>query len=171
MIKRGLMAFMRSSLDRANNTWCFNYIINESRWKGSGCRLMMLRMQNNLIACVIVVFLCIISSSIVGAISVLARMVPAAMVNAYLYLTACKSTPSVVTRLCHFASFDSFIAIGMQNNLIAYVVIDILCIISSSIVGAVSVLACMVPAAIVKAYLNLIACKFRLLVFPGLVII
>ncbi|KAH9278473.1 hypothetical protein ECG_09289 [Echinococcus granulosus] len=87
-VKRGLMAFIRSSLDGAN-TLCFNYIINRSRWKGSGCRLMMLRMQNNLIACVIVVFLCIISSSIVGAISVLARMVPAAMVNAYLYLTAC----------------------------------------------------------------------------------
>ncbi|KAH9278114.1 hypothetical protein ECG_09290 [Echinococcus granulosus] len=88
-VKRGLMAFIRSSLDGANTTWCFNYIINGSRWKGSGCRLMMLRMQNNLIACVIVVFLCIISSTIVGAVSVLARMVPAAMVNAYLYLTAC----------------------------------------------------------------------------------
>ncbi|EUB53830.1 hypothetical protein EGR_11319 [Echinococcus granulosus] len=68
-------------------------------------------MQNNLIACVIVVFLCIISSSIVGTVSVLARMVPAAMVNAYLYLTACKFTPSVVTRPCHYASFDSFITI------------------------------------------------------------
>ncbi|VDM33571.1 unnamed protein product [Hydatigera taeniaeformis] len=47
-------------------------------------------MQNNLIACTIIVFLCIISSIVIGAISVLARMVPAAMVNAFLYLTACK---------------------------------------------------------------------------------
>ncbi|EUB54625.1 hypothetical protein EGR_10518 [Echinococcus granulosus] len=73
-------------------------------------------MQNNLIACVIVVFLCIISSTIVGAISVLARMVPATMVNAYLYLTACKFTPSVVTRLCHFAGFDSFITIVTETH-------------------------------------------------------
>nr|CDS25189.1 hypothetical protein EgrG_002001300 [Echinococcus granulosus] len=37
------MAFIHSSLDGANTTRCFNYIINGSRWKGSGCRLMMLR--------------------------------------------------------------------------------------------------------------------------------
>lgn len=47
-------------------------------------------MQNNLIACTIIVFLCIIASMVIGAISVLARMVPAALVNAFLYLTACK---------------------------------------------------------------------------------
>uniref|UniRef100_A0A0R3VVA6 G_PROTEIN_RECEP_F3_4 domain-containing protein n=1 Tax=Taenia asiatica TaxID=60517 RepID=A0A0R3VVA6_TAEAS len=47
-------------------------------------------MQNNLIACVIIVFLCIIASCVVGSVSVLARRVPAAMVNAFLYLTACK---------------------------------------------------------------------------------
>ncbi|VDD78511.1 unnamed protein product [Mesocestoides corti] len=46
-------------------------------------------MQNNLIACVIIVFLCIISSFVVGSVSVLARIVPAALVNAFLYLTAC----------------------------------------------------------------------------------
>ncbi|KAL5106626.1 hypothetical protein TcWFU_002148 [Taenia crassiceps] len=83
------MAFVRSSLGGGNTTCCFNYITNGSRWKGSGCRLMMLRMQNNLIACVIIVFLCIIASFVVGAVSVLARRVPAAMVNAFLYLTAC----------------------------------------------------------------------------------
>ncbi|EUB54256.1 hypothetical protein EGR_10882 [Echinococcus granulosus] len=58
-------------------------------------------MQNNLIACVIVVFLCIISSSIVGAISALSRMVPAAMVNPYLYLTDCKVCATLLTvKLC-----------------------------------------------------------------------
>ncbi|KAL5106908.1 hypothetical protein TcWFU_006070 [Taenia crassiceps] len=87
--ERGLMAFVRSSLGGGNTTCCFNYITNGSRWKGSGCRLMMLRMQNNLIACTIIVFLCIIASIVIGAISVLARMVPAALVNAFLYLTAC----------------------------------------------------------------------------------
>ncbi|KAL5971420.1 hypothetical protein TSMEX_000850 [Taenia solium] len=51
-------------------------------------------MQNNLIACMIIVFLCIIASCVVGSVSVLARRVPAAMVNAFLYLTACKSTTS-----------------------------------------------------------------------------
>lgn len=49
-------------------------------------------MQNNVIACTIVVFLCVLSSLVVGAVSVYAHVVPAALVNAFLYLTASKSS-------------------------------------------------------------------------------
>lgn len=56
-------------------------------------------MQNNLITCIIIAYLCIIASIIVGAVSVLARLVPAAMVNAFLYLITCKFLPIISSSL------------------------------------------------------------------------
>ncbi|KAM7534734.1 hypothetical protein Aperf_G00000115743 [Anoplocephala perfoliata] len=90
--ERGLIAFVQSRTHKNATSKCFNYVFQGQRLKNSGCRQMTLRMQNNLIACIIIVFLCIASSAIVGAVGVLARMVPAALVNAFLYLTACKLT-------------------------------------------------------------------------------
>ncbi|BHF81175.1 hypothetical protein SprV_0702434800 [Sparganum proliferum] len=45
-------------------------------------------MQNNLISCTIVVLMCVGCSVAIGVVSIAFRIVPAALVNAFLYLTA-----------------------------------------------------------------------------------
>nr|CDS23364.1 hypothetical protein EgrG_002039800 [Echinococcus granulosus] len=61
--------------------------------------------------------------------------------------------------------------LGMQNKLIARVIVSFLCITSSSTVGAGSVTSLMVPAAMVNVFLCPTACKFSLLVFSRCLVI
>nr|VZI29966.1 unnamed protein product [Spirometra erinaceieuropaei] len=78
----------KSSPASRNAATCFNYVLDAQRPREFGCRLLLMRMQNNLISCTIVVLMCVGCSVAIGVVSIAFRIVPAALVNAFLYLTA-----------------------------------------------------------------------------------
>ncbi|CAH8517123.1 unnamed protein product [Dicrocoelium dendriticum] len=63
----------------------FDQNISETR---TGCIHFFLKMQNNIIACVIVVYLCLAVSTLLGTFATLFRNVPAAMVTGVLHVTS-----------------------------------------------------------------------------------
>ncbi|CAH8585825.1 unnamed protein product [Heterobilharzia americana] len=67
---------------------CISYLqANLSETKNL-CSQFLLKMQNNIISCVVVVYLSVAASVLIGAFSTLFRAVPAAMVTGVLYVTS-----------------------------------------------------------------------------------
>ncbi|GAA47791.1 hypothetical protein CLF_100805 [Clonorchis sinensis] len=65
-----------------------SYFAQNLSESGISCTQYYLKMQNNIISCVIVVYLCMVGSALIGTFAIVFRTVPASMVTGVLHVTS-----------------------------------------------------------------------------------